>query len=111
MSYLIFIICLILLLSLATLGLCLTVKVENLENKLYEKHSLVRASRRSLANAEKQITERNRLIEYQSNKIKKLEEKINKYEKFITSNNYGNAELRLQALKKLVTDYQSNNQF
>ena len=41
-------------------------------------------------------------MEYQDNKIKKLEEKINKYEEFITSNNYSNAEIRLQKLKELV---------
>lgn len=72
MSYLIFIICLILFISLATISLCLTYKVEDLENELEEKQSLINASRRSLAEAEDKISNRNYLIEYQRNRIESL---------------------------------------
>ena len=93
------------------LSIYLTHKMEKLESKLEDKQGLIRASRRSLALAEDQISNRNKVIEYQQEKINKLENKVVDYEYYITSNNYSNAEVRLKALKKLVTDYQSNNQF
>jgi hypothetical protein len=49
------------------------------------------------------------MLALQENKIKKLQEKVNKYEEYITSNNYSNAEIRTNKLKELVRDYQSIN--
>lgn len=106
MSYLVFNIVLFLLISLTVLSLYLTYKIEKSEN---EKQGLINARRRSLANAERQVLDRNRVIEYQENKIKKLKDKLTVLEAYITSNNYGNAELRLEKLKELVRDYQSQN--
>ena len=106
MSYLVFNIVLFLLISLTVLSLYLTYKIEKSEN---EKQGLINARRRSLANAERQVSDRNRVIEYQENKIKKLKDNLTVLEAYITSNNYGNAELRLEKLKELVRDYQSQN--
>lgn len=104
MSYLIFLILFILCFLLASLSLYLIYRYEDLEG-------LARARAKSLLNAEMQITERNKLLEYQENKIKKQQERIKHYEDFISSNNYSNAETRLNKLKELVSDYQSQNQF
>ena len=111
MSYLIFNICLFLFIGLSLLSYYLTYKVEHLEDKLDEKQSLINASRRNLADAESRISQRNDLLEYQEEKIKKLKNKLTVLEAYITSNNYGNAEIRLQKLKELVSDCESNNQF
>lgn len=111
MSYLIFNICLLLFIGLSLLSYYLIFKVEHLEDKLDEKQSLINASRRNLADAENRISQRNDLLEYQQNKIKKLKDKLTVLEAYITSNNYGNAEIRLQKLKELVSDCESNNQF
>ena len=102
MSYLIFNIGLFLLIGLSILALYLIYKVEDLENELEEKQSLINSSRRSLADAEQRITQRNKVIEYQEDKSKKLNHKLTVLEAFINSNDYGNPTLRLQKLKELV---------
>ena len=114
MSYCMFMFYLILLGALAFILLVFIYKNDDLEKEIKEQQSLINASRRSLADAENRISQRNKIIEYQEEKIKTLKTLKNKLtilEAYITSNNYGNAEVRLKALKKLVTDYQSNNQF
>ena len=109
MSYLVFNICLLLFIGLSALSYYLTYKVEHLENELEDKQGLINASRRNLADAENRISQINDLLEYQENKIKTLKDKLTVLEAYITSNNYGNAELRLEKLKELVRDYQSQN--
>lgn len=109
MSYLVFSIVLLLLISLTILSLYLTYQIDRLESKLEGKQRLIRASRRSLALAEDQIAQRNDLLKYQEDIIKNLQNKITVYETYMTSNSYGNAEIRLNKLKELVRDYQSQN--
>lgn len=114
MSYYMFMLYLILLGALAFILLVFIYKNDDLEKEIEEQQSLINASRRNLADAENRISQRNKIIEYQEEKIKTLKtskDKLTILEAYITSNNYGNAEVRLKALKKLVTDYQSNNQF
>ncbi len=114
MSYYMFMFYLILLGAIAFTLLVFIYKNDDLEKEIEEQQSLINASRRSLADAENRISQRNKIIEYQEEKIKTLKtfkDKLTVLEAYITSNNYGNAEVRLKALKKLVTDYQSNNQF
>ncbi len=114
MSYYMFMLYLILLGAIAFILLVFIYKNDELEKEIEEQQSLINASRRNLADAENRISQRNKIIEYQEEKIKtlkKLKDKLTVLEAYITSNNYGNAEVRLKALKKLVTDYQSNNQF
>ena len=110
MSYLMFMFYLILLGVLACVLLVFIYKNDDLEKEIEEQQSLINASRRSLADAENRISQRNKIIEYQEEVNKKLQSELIMLQTHITSNNYGNAEVRLKALKKLVTDYQSNNQ-
>lgn len=109
MSYLIFNICLLLFIGLSLLSYYLIYKVEHLENELEDKQGLINASRRSLRDAEDRISQRNDLLKYQEEKIKNLRNRIIVYETYITSNNYGNAEIRLKKMKELVLDHQSQN--
>lgn len=109
MSYYMFMFYLILLGALAFILLVFIYKNDDLEKEIEEQQSLINASRRNLANAEDRISQRNDLLEYQENKIKKIKDKLTVLEAYITSNNYGNAEKRLQKLKELVRDYQSQN--
>ena len=114
MSYFIFMCYLILLGVLAFVLLAFIYKNDDLEEQIEEQQSLINVSRKNLADAENRISQRNILLKKQEEKIKTLktlENKLTILEAYITSNNYGNAEVRLKALKKLVTDYQSNNQF
>ena len=111
MSYYMFMVYLILLGAIAFILLVFMYKNDDLEEQIEEQQSLIDESRHSLSIAEDQVRNRNDLLEYQENKIKTLKDKLTVLEAYITSNNYGNAEVRLKALKKLVTDYQSNNQF
>ena len=111
MSYLMLMLYPILLGVLACVLLVFIDKNDDLEKEIEEQQSLINASRRNLADAENRISQRNNLLEYQEEKIKKLKDKLTVLEAYITSNNYSNAEIRLQKLKELVTDYQSNNQF
>lgn len=109
MSYYMFMFYLILLGALAFTLLVFIYKNDDLEKEIEEQQGLIDESRHSLAIAEDQIKNRNDLLEYQENKIKKLKDKLTVLEAYITSNNYGNAELRLEKLKELVRDYQSQN--
>lgn len=109
MSYYMFMFYLILLGIIAFILLVFIYKNDDLEKEIEEQQGLIDESRHSLAIAEDQIKNRNDLLEYQENKIKKLKDKLTVLEAYITSNNYGNAELRLEKLKELVRDYQSQN--
>ena len=109
MSFLVFNIFLVILLILSILAYCLTTKIEHLEIDIEEQQSLVNASRKSLKNAERQIEDRNKVIEYQEEKYKKLKNKLTLLEAYINSNDYGNPTLRLQKLKELVHENQSQN--
>lgn len=111
MSYYMFMFYLILLGVIAFILLVFIYKNDDLKKQIEEQQSLINASRRSLRDAENRISQRNDLLEYQENKIKKLKDKLTVLEAYITSNNYGNAEIRLQKLKELVSDCESNNQF
>lgn len=74
-------------------------------DRINEVESLVRASRKSLANAESRITERNKLIKTQREEIKEQKEKIKDLEnnvEFLFNN------LSAQK-KKLVIDGKSKN--
>ena len=75
-------------------------------DKINESESLVKASRKSLANAENRITERNKLIKIQSEDIKTLKNKIVDLENNIELlvNNSKN-----KKIKELVTDSKSEN--
>lgn len=94
---------------LAFLLLVFIYKNDDLEEQTEEQQSLINASRRNLKDAEERISQRNILLEYQEEKIKKLKNKLTIIEAYITSNNYGDAEIRLNKLKELVRDYQSQN--
>lgn len=102
MSYYIFMFYLILLGALAFTLLVFIYKNDDLEKEIKEQQSLINASRRNLANAEDRISQRNDLLEYQEERYKKLNDKLTVLEAYITSNNYGNAELRLEKLKELA---------
>ena len=106
MSYLVFNIVLFLLISLTVLSLYLTYKIEKLEN---EKQSLINASRRSLANAERQVSDRNRVIEYQEEVNKKLQSELIMLKTHITSNNYGSLEIKMRKLNELVNNLDKAN--
>ena len=102
MSFLVFNIFLVILLILSILAYCLATKIEHLEIDIEEQQSLINSSRRSLANAERQIEDRNKVIEYQEEKYKKLKNKLTVLEAYINSNDYGNPTIRLQKLKELA---------
>lgn len=102
MSYYMFMFYLILLGAIAFILLAFIYKNDDLEKEIEEQQGLIDESRHSLAIAEDQIKNRNDLLEYQQNKIKKLKDKLTVLEAYITSNNYGNAEIRLQKLKELA---------
>lgn len=106
MSYLVFNIVLFLLISLTVLSLYLTYKIEKLEN---EKQGLINASRRSLANAERQVSDRNRVIEYQEEVNKKLQSELIMLKTHITSNNYGSLEIKMRKLNELVNNLDKAN--
>ena len=106
MSYIVFNIVLFLLISLTVLSLYLTYKIEKLEN---EKQSLINASRRSLANAERQVSDRNRVIEYQEEVNKKLQSELIMLKTHITSNNYGSLEIKMRKLNELVNNLDKAN--
>lgn len=95
-----------------------------------EKQSLIDASRKSLANAEDEITQREKLIEMQRNEIheyqkenevlhqenkelrfdnEELRELFNKIKNLVEINNYNNEKIILAKIKELVCDYQSKN--
>lgn len=75
-------------------------------DKINESESLARASRKSLANAEDRVKERNKLIKIQSEDIKTLKNKIVDLENNIELlvNNSKN-----KKIKELVTDSKSEN--
>ena len=73
MSYLIFMLVLILIISLAIALYVFICKNEELEEILEEKQSLINASRHSLAEAEEKISNMNYLMEFQRQKIDLLE--------------------------------------
>lgn len=106
MSYYMFMFYLILLGVIAFILLAFIYKNDDLEKEIEEQQRLINASRRSLRDAENRISQRNDLLEYQENKIKKLKDKLTVLEAYITSNNYGNAEIRLQKLKEIIRNYQ-----
>lgn len=109
MSYYMFMFYLILLGVIAFILLAFIYKNDDLEKEIEEQQGLIDESRHSLAIAEDQIKNRNDLLEYQEERYKKLKDKLTVLETYITSNNYGNAEIRLEKLKELVRDYQSQN--
>lgn len=75
-------------------------------NRLNEMQSLIVASRKSLANAEERVTERNKLIKNQSEEIRTLKAKIvdleNNIELLVNNS-------KCKKLKELVTDSESEN--
>jgi predicted RNase H-like nuclease len=84
--------------------------------KQKEMQGLINATRKSLLNAETKITERNKLIEYQSKDIKELKLKtielqtvLEEIKNIASSNTYNNEKLSLRKIKELVSDYQSTN--
>lgn len=95
-----------------------------------EMQTLIDASRKSLANAEDEITRREKLIEMQRNEIheyqkenevlhqenkelrfdnEELRELFNKIKNLVEINNYNNEKIILAKIKELVCDYQSKN--
>ena len=75
-------------------------------SKIGEMQSLINSSRKSLANAEERVKERNKLIKIQSEDIKTLKNKIvdleNNIELLVNNS-------RSKKLKELVTDGKSEN--
>ena len=95
MSYLIVLVLLVICFLLASLSLYLIYRYEDMEG-------LVRARTKSLLIAEQQVENRDKILKYQDEKHKKLKNKLTILEAYIMSNNYGNAEVRLQKLKELA---------
>ena len=75
-------------------------------NRINEMQSLIDISRKSLANAENRVLERNKLIRIQSKEIEELKAKIvdleNNLELLVNNS-------KCKKLKELVTDNQSEN--
>lgn len=75
-------------------------------NRINEMQSLIDTSRKSLANAEDRVTERNKLIKSQSKEIEELKSKIvdleNNIELLVNNS-------KCKKLKELVTDNESEN--
>lgn len=74
-----------------------------------EMQSLINSSRKSLANAEIQISERNKLIEITVEENRELKELVKEIKRLTTSNRYGRPDVILNKVKELVHDYQSRN--
>ena len=74
-----------------------------------EMQSLINSSRKSLANAEIQIAERNKLIEITVEENRELKELVKEIKRLATSNRYGRPDVILNKVKELVHDYQSRN--
>lgn len=74
-----------------------------------EMQSLINSSRKSLADAEIQIAERNKLIEVIVEENRELKELVKEIKRLTTSNRYGRPNVILNKVKELVHDYQSRN--
>lgn len=72
-----------------------------------EMQSLINSSRKSLANAEIQIAERNKLIEITVEENREIKELVKEIKKLTTSNRYGRPDVILNKIKELIRDYQS----
>lgn len=67
-----------------------------------EMQSLINSSRKSLANAEIQISERNKLIEITVEENRELKELVKEIKRLATSNRYGKPDVILDKVKELV---------
>ena len=74
-----------------------------------EMQSLIDASRKSLADAEVKIEERNKLIKTTREENRELKELVKEIKRLTTSNRYGRPDVILNKVKELVHDYQSRN--
>ncbi len=109
MSYFMFMFYLILLGAIAFILLVFIYKNDDLEEQIEEQQSLINASRRSLADAENRISQRNKIIEYQEEVNKKLQSELIMLKTHITSNNYGSLETQIRKLKELVNELDKAN--
>lgn len=62
---------------------------------------------REIANEKAKVKNRNKFIEYQENKIAKLESKLEEIKSITSMNNYGKPEVYLRKINELVRDYPS----
>ena len=67
-----------------------------------EMQSLINSSRKSLANAEIQIAERNKIIEVTVEENRELKELVKEIKRLATSNRYGRPDVILNKVKELV---------
>ena len=74
-----------------------------------EMQSLIDTSRKSLAEAEVKIAERNKLIKETIEENRELKELVKEIKRLTTSNRYGRPDVILNKVKELVHDYQSRN--
>lgn len=74
-----------------------------------EMQSLIDTSRKSLADAEVKIEERNKLIKTTREENRELKELVKEIKRLTTSNRYGRPDVILNKVKELVHDYQSRN--
>lgn len=74
-----------------------------------EMQSLINLSRKSLADAEAKIEERNKLIKTTREENRELKELVKEIKRLATSNRYGRPDVILNKVKELVHDYQSRN--
>lgn len=74
-----------------------------------EMQSLIDTSRKSLADAEVKIEERNKLIKTTREENRELKELVKEIKRLATSNRYGRPDVILNKVKELVHDYQSRN--
>ena len=77
--------------------------------KIKEMQSLIDTSRKSLADAEVKIEERNKLIKTTREENRELKELVKEIKRLTTSNRYGRPDVILNKVKELVHDYQSRN--
>lgn len=74
-----------------------------------EMQSLIDSSRKSLANAEMMIAERNKLLKKTVTENRKGKDLISKIKYLTECNNYNRPDVVLNKIKELVQDYQSQN--
>jgi hypothetical protein len=74
-----------------------------------EMQGLINSSRKSLANAEMMIAERNKFLKEIVVKDRKGKELIRKIKYLTECNNYSRPDIILNKIKELIRDYQSEN--
>ena len=77
--------------------------------KIKELQSLLNASRKTLANAEDKIVQRDHFIHKETVKHQRRSELVEQITRIVYSNNYGKPEVYLEKIRELVHDYQSQN--